>query len=143
MNRNFKVATSFAIIFMLAYPVQANAGSECRDAKNSYKTAMSKYNEASKKWSAAAAKYEAEKVKRVQDCLRDTQAAIRRNPTAWEFTLENKRNFCDLIRALEQKPMTAQNPDVTYKRVMEIIVNYKKCFKVKEFLDAKQWLRAN
>lgn len=143
MNRNFKVSTSFAIIFLLAYPVQANAGSECRDAQNSYKTAMSRYNEASKKWSVAIAKYEAEKVKRVQDCLRDTQSAIRRNPTAWEFTLENKKNFCNLIRALEQKPLMATSPDVTYKRAMEIIVNYKKCFKVEKFLDAKQWLREN
>lgn len=145
MSNNFKVATSFAIILMLATPVQANAlfGSECRDAKKSHTSALSKYNEASRKWTVARAKYDAQKVKREQDCLRDTNRAIKKYPSSWKLTKPDKKYFCEFIKFSANKPIMAESPDVTYKRVMEIIVNYKKCFKVTEFLDAKQWLREN
>jgi hypothetical protein len=130
---------------MLAYPVQANAlfGSECRDAKSSHKNAMTKYNEASRKWEVARVKFEAEKAKREQDCLRDTKSAIKKYPSSWKLAKPDKKYFCEFIKFSEQKPIMAQSPDITYKRVMEIVVNYKKCFKVEEFLDAKQWLREN
>jgi len=145
VNKDFKLIAALAIILMLATPVQANAlfGSECRDAKESYKSALSKYNEASRKWTVARAKYETEKAKREQDCLRDTNKAIKKYPSSLKLTKPDKKYFCEFIKFSEQKPIMAGSPDVTYKRVMEIIVNYKKCFKVTEFLDAKQWLREN
>ncbi len=145
MNRKFKIASTVAVTLMIAYPSQANAifGSECRDAKNAHKNAMSKFSDASKKWAVARAKFDAEKVKREKDCLRDTKSAIRKYPSSWNLVKPDKKYFCEFIKFSEQKPIMADSPDITYKRVMEIIVNYKKCFKAEEFLDAKQWLREN
>lgn len=145
MNRKFKVITTIGVILIFSNPIQANAlfGSECRDAKKSYKNVMAQFNEATRKYEIGRADYEARKLKVKQACLQNTQKAIKENPSVWNFAKPDKKSFCDFLPFNVTTPNMADNPKYTYERAMEIVVNYKKCFSVEQYLDAKQWLREN
>lgn len=145
MNRRMKLSITVGMVFFLTSSTQANAifGSECSDPKKTHQTALNNYQLATKKYQAARVVFENKLKKIGQDCLKNTDAAIRNNPSVWNLYKPDRKVFCELLFLNASFSIQAEDPKKSYRRAMEVIVNYKKCFSTNQYLDAKQWIREN